>query len=455
MMKINKTYQGNCLNVLKGFSEKIFNTCVTSPPYWGLRDYGIENEIWDDPGNCDHYFNIKISPSRKRNKHNVKNPNSFQYKSATIKSAAFDSKETRICSKCNAWKGSFGLEPTPELYIQHLVQIFREVKRTLRDDGTLWLNLGDTYWGGKGKVRPQDNKHEIIKPKDLVGIPWMAAFALRADGWYLRQDIIWNKPNPMPESVTDRCTKSHEYIFLLTKSSKYFYDADSIKTETIGKSAIKTPDGWDTGKRSHGSFHKKGREKGIKGYKHRGKGDKKLTGNSGNYDKNGNLIGDGMANKRSVWTVTTKGYKEAHFATFPPELIIDCIKAGCPEEICEKCGQPKEKKLKKELVPTKKASKRCIIDKRDHIADPNSQGNNRQKDGHIPGLVNKTTIIGYNTCSCGSKFVPGIVLDPFHGSGTTGIVSRKLNRNYIAIELNGEYITIEDKRSYKELGMFK
>jgi len=221
-----KILQGSCLETLSSLEEKSVNTCVTSPPYWGLRDYGEDNQL--------------------------------------------------------------GQEETPEKFVENLVNVFREVRRVLRDDGTVWLNLGDSYCGtghkgdtkdmfiSGGKARngqsfALNNKVEGLKSKDLIGIPWRVAFALQADGWYLRQDIIWHKPNPMPESVKDRCTKAHEYIFLLSKSSKYYYDSEAIK------------------------------------------------------------YGPENSNKRSVWTVTTKPYQEAHFATYPPELIKPCILAGCPE----------------------------------------------------------------------------------------------------------------------------
>lgn len=316
----NVIHNENCLTGLQKLPEKSVHTCITSPPYYGLRDYGTDEQI--------------------------------------------------------------GLEDTPEQFIANMVAVFREVKRVLRDDGTLWVNIGDSYWGGKGQsgtqspeeagkrnkaglaitsehqqlggkgyTRPTDKKHNSIKPKDLIGIPWMLAFALRADGWYLRQDIIWHKPNPMPESVTDRCTKSHEYIFLLSKSKNYFYDNDAIKEEAVGckgGSPTKTLNNPDRG------------------------GDSGL--------KNG-WDGSVERNKRSVWTVSTKPFSEAHFATFPEDLIVDCIKAGCPRD--------------------------------------------------------------------------GIVLDPFMGAGTTALVARSHNRNYIGFELNPEYIAIAERRLDQNLGMFK
>ena len=269
-MELNKIYQGDCIDVLKTMPSESVNCCITSPPYYGLRDYGQDGQI--------------------------------------------------------------GLEETPEAFVQKLVEVFREVKRVLKDDGTLWLNLGDSYWGGGwrgsdlndnsgdiqkghkgthcGATMPQmKGKNNTYKPKDLVGIPWMVAFALRADGWYLRQDIIWHKPNPMPESVTDRCTKSHEYIFLLSKSQKYFYDADAIKEKSKDVSLARAKSGWNPTKLNVS----------VNG------------ANNESFETMGTRWVDEYANKRSVWTITTKSFYEAHFATFPEDLIVPCIKAGCPE----------------------------------------------------------------------------------------------------------------------------
>lgn len=258
---------GDCLEVLKTLPSNHVDCCVTSPPYYNLRDYENEKQI--------------------------------------------------------------GLEATPYEYIEKLVRVFREVKRVLKDEGTLWINIGDSYSGsGKGAAHYPDTvketkqstntgsvgyskidsgyKDNIIKPKDLIGIPWMLAFALRADGWYLRQDIIWHKPNPMPESVTDRCTKAHEYIFLLSKSPHYFYDSEAIKEPTvypIGSRADK----------KRGDF--KGKYHAHEEFKH--------ISDSFRAIRN-------TRNKRDVWSVSTKPFRGAHFATFPKELIEPCILAGCP-----------------------------------------------------------------------------------------------------------------------------
>ena len=237
-------------------ADKSVNCCVTSPPYFGLRDYGNVAQI--------------------------------------------------------------GLEPTPAAYVDEMVKVFREVRRVLRDDGTLWLNLGDSYFaqtrgheGGSPKQKrntgsrfePRRFERDGLKPKDLIGIPWMVAFALRADGWYLRQEIIWAKPNPMPESVTDRCTKAHEYIFLLSKSAKYYYNAQAIQEDATSKA----------GGRSFGKQHGIAAARGARAQSRR-------------YDRPIYT----KRNRRSVWTVATKSYKGAHFATFPPKLIEPCILAGCP-----------------------------------------------------------------------------------------------------------------------------
>jgi DNA modification methylase len=357
MIDINTILNTNCLDGLKSLPDESVQCCITSPPYWRLRDYGVD--------------------------------------------------------------GQLGLEKTPEEYVDKLVAIFTEVKRVLKNDGTLWLNLGDSYAGsGRGNTSNNDaswlkktknipaaskmvkpSSTSVLKPKDLVGIPWMVALALRNSGWYLRQDIIWSKPNPIPESVKDRCTKSHEYIFLLSKSKKYYYDHESIKTPVKDATVRRMIQDIENQK---GSDRVPGKTNGAmkavlpkrnprpsdnrKGNQGTGGIPVGLNGSSFNNHKNFlkenvELLHGSKANKKSVWTITTKGYKEAHFATYPEKLIVDCIKAGCPEN--------------------------------------------------------------------------GIVLDPFMGSGTTAVVSRKLNRNYIGFELNPEYIEIAEKRINKELGIFK
>lgn len=277
MLEVNKIYCGDCVEVLKTFPSESVNCCVTSPPYFNLRDYGVD--------------------------------------------------------------GQLGAEKTPEGYVQNLVEVLREVKRVLKKDGTLWLNLGDSY-AGSGKGRNADGKvndscakntqgsnrgscDDTIKattsnrkPKDLIGIPWMVAFALRADGWYLRQEIIWSKPNAMPESVKDRCTRSHEHIFMLSKSRTYYYDNGAIKEPavTADRNSPRGSKGTQTlnaGRRKQDGINKR-----------------QYTGFNDRYAESDTIL---RRNKRDVWTVSTKPFKGAHFATFPCDLIEPCILSGCPK----------------------------------------------------------------------------------------------------------------------------
>ena len=348
-----KILTGDCNEWLAKIGDRTINCCVTSPPYFGLRDYGVA--------------------------------------------------------------GQLGLEQSPAEYVAKMVEVFREVRRVrrvLRDDGTLWLNLGDSYAGsGRGgnpdagtkqgtnkgsqsvgvlygreresaeaeRARMKSQNAALystgIKPKDLIGIPWRVAFALQADGWYLRQDIIWHKPNPMPESVRDRCTKAHEYIFLFSKSEKYHFDSEAI-AEPVAASSIARLSQPNL-ENQKGSSRVPGKTNGPMKAKPPRFGGNKYGDNAAeeNRTKSGNdyvLPVNGKRNRRSVWTVTTKPFKEAHFATFPPDLIEQCIKAGCMEN--------------------------------------------------------------------------GVVLDPFGGAGTTGLVARNLNRHAVLIELNPDYVTIANKR---------
>jgi DNA modification methylase len=313
---------GDCRERMAELPDASVHCCVTSPPYFGLRDYGVE--------------------------------------------------------------GQMGLEPTPDEFVAGMVEVFREVRRALRDDGTLWLNLGDSYAssppgnktmgvsgksglngvnGASGKYREtlevghatkrDTSKLPGLKPKDLIGIPWRVAFALQADGWYLRQDIIWSKPNPMPESVRDRCTKGHEYIFLLSKSPRYYFDSEAIAEESAypgDERHLRTDKTIEFARPDGGSRARTA----------------KPTGDT--------------RNKRSVWTVATQPFSGAHFATYPPALIEPCIKAGCP--------------------------------------------------------------------------AGGVVLDPFGGAGTTGLVADRLQRDAILIELNPKYAEIARKRIAEEGGIF-
>jgi len=312
---MNKIEFGDNRKTMKRWAEEgvKVQTCITSPPYYGLRDYGTGTWLGGDP-DCSH---------KRDSKHSDKTITGHANPDLVVGDAIYRSS----CLKCGAVREDLqlGLEETPEEYIATMVDVFKHVKNILADDGTLWLNIGDSYcgtgskgdWvdpknpnGRNGQSESKTQKLEGYKSKDLIGIPWMLAFALRADGWYLRQDIIWHKPNPMPESVQDRCTKAHEYIFLLSKSKKYYFDHEAIKESSVD------PEG--SANRYKAPF--------FAGEKHE----------SGGYSVNGATHTKGMKefdgnrNKRSVWTVTTKPYSGAHFAVFPSDLIEPCILAGAP-----------------------------------------------------------------------------------------------------------------------------
>jgi len=347
--------QGNCLDKLKELPDQSINTCITSPPYWGLRNYGDDKQL--------------------------------------------------------------GLEDTPEEYVDNLVKVFKEVKRVLRNDGTVWLNLGDCF----------------LSNKQLGLIPFKVAIALQQDNWILRQDIIWHKPNPMPESVRDRCTKAHEYIFLLSKSTKYYFDNEAIKEDSVTstKQQIK----------KRNKFYRKNAK---------GTEEKYLKQNFAN-DKYKDKVFQ-KRNKRSVWTITTKPFKRAHFATFPMDLIEPCVLAGCPEKVCIDCGTPYQRITSRKSDPLK------VNDSTLDRYGNGKAGVHRKIGGQYYKWLSENPLItvGWEKqCSCETNETKsGTVLDHFAGSGTTGIVANNHNRNAVLIELNAEYIEIARERIEEQGNLF-
>lgn len=372
---------GDAPTELKKLKSESVQCCVTSPPYWGLRNYGTATWVGGD-SDCDHKIpDYEADP---------------KYPQGSSHDIRFNRES---CHKCGAKRtdSQLGLEKTPEEYVGKMVSLFREARRVLRKDGTLWLNLGDSYagsmkgmnpdgtWSGEGKEsskKQASNKGSVglyvpewdnigLKPKDLCGIPWRVAFALQKDGWWLRQDIIWSKPNPMPESVTDRCTKAHEYIFLLSKSSKYYYDADAIAEPLAPASDVR----YRQRLRSNKEYNTKAPYLKNTPYANRyKKGQGTVQSRDDCAPQNHLCVGGNTdsRNKRSVWIINTKPYPEAHFAVFPDEIPATCIKAG-------------------------------------------------SKEGDV-------------------------ILDPFLGSGTTAQAAKKLGRKYIGIELNPEYLPLINRR---------
>jgi DNA modification methylase len=309
---MNKIIFGDCRESMRQLANDGVKVqmCVTSPPYYGLRDYGTSS--WEGGDfDCKHSISMPTKWNDPKRGESVLRPE--------VSHRGGDSSHCHLCG-AKRIDLQIGLEETPEQYIEAMVEVFRCVREILVDDGVLWVNIGDSY-NGSGRQGTKPNimskeaaegrggkaiKVDSIKSKDLIGIPWMLAFALRADGWYLRQDIIWHKPNPMPESVTDRCTKAHEYIFLLSKSQKYFYDNEAIKEESV------TTEEDQIAKRNK--------------CPHKGQSDNGMRETTGGFDKITKTYL--KRNKRSVWTVNSKPYKGAHFAVFPEELIEPCILAG-------------------------------------------------------------------------------------------------------------------------------
>lgn len=329
-MERNIIHLGDCLDVLKTLPDNSIDCCVTSPPYYALRDYGTATWEGGDP-NCPHYRTSKASDKAATGHKRMQDAGS----------PVGDAIYKDVCPLCGAVRvdKQLGLENTPEEYIAKMTEVFLEVYRVLKPEGTLWLNIGDSYWGG-GWRNAQFNEHSgdlqkgskgtycgetmpackgnqgVYKPKDLIGIPWMLAFSLRSAGWYLRQDIIWAKNNPMPESVTDRCTKSHEYIFLLSKSQKYYFDHEAIQEPAVSSDDLK--------RRIKNGVEEWKTDKAKDTYAVSG------TGRSRTELYSTNEQGDYVRNKRDVWQVNVKPCKEAHFATYPPDLVRPCILAGCP-----------------------------------------------------------------------------------------------------------------------------
>lgn len=461
----------DCRRGLRTLPADTVQCCITSPPYWGLRDYSIAPQIWDGDEMCSHVWSDEQRRqagggqpgSKQRWQHVGQGPSGHPAVSAGA-----------TCTLCGAWRGCLGLEPTPEDYVRHIVEVFREVKRVLRPGGTLWLNLGDCYATGAGRVgdcpgggaqgarwagtggsrgsgRPkqngrgesqvmpamgpmtQPNRLPIpgLKPKDLVGIPWRVAFALQADGWWLRSDIVWSKPNPMPESVADRPTKAHEYLFLLAKSESYYYDKDAI-LEPHTMRPQRRPNG-----------HKR-RQPAILMPEHTWSGTARDEP-----DVDGNPAG---RNRRSVWTIGTRPFKGAHFATFPCRLVEPCILAGTSEHgQCTQCGAPFQRVVRKTFVPRGDVSLERGVR---GVSGQKPMDRSSRWQGSPRGTTRFDTIGWRPTCKCKADSVPQVVLDPFSGAGTVGLVATRWGRDFIGIEVSPEYVQLSEQRITDDAPLF-
>ena len=507
LLMINTIILGHALNVLPQLPTESVSCVTCSPPYWGLRDYGIEPVIWDGVKGCEHDFNEYDSKLLHENRQNLDggtlgNP---EYRENLH---GFGNAKAGFCIKCGAWHGSLGLEPTFELYIKHLCDIFDEVKRVLRKDGTCWVNIGDSYNGSKvgntnastgaiGKPKysgdftktfKKENQNSI-PTKSLCDIPYRFSIEMINRGWIKRNTIIWHKPNCMPASADDRFTVDFEYLFFFTKNNKTLFWTNEKSLECVSKQppGIKGIEGkdWEWGINSKGkpkkislwtghdywfeqqfeeyapdtlprmdrgvNFNKwtlgangqtphnlsqprlnkkrgyktKQPEKEIQGPQHYGK--------DINYGKYGR-------NKRCVWKIPTKSFKEAHFATFPETLIEPIIKAGCPEFVCKKCGKARVK----------------ILEPTEEYKEYLGKGNLEE---HHAGQETKTKfkvktnaeykIKGYSDCGCNAGWESGINLDPFMGAGTTALVALKQRKRFIGIEIKQEYSDMAKRRIKK------
>lgn len=539
----NTILSGHSLDLLRKLPSESISCVVTSPPYWSLRDYGIEAEtIWDGDENCEHEVENYKATLNHENRNNLVGPRDIANKTGTTHYFKDSKIKAGFCIKCGAWKGQLGLEPTFELYINHLCVLFDEIKRVLRKDGTCFVNIGDSYAGGGGgnykdsiSTYNSETKHPTniknknnwleqnnLLSKSLVGIPERFSLEMRNRGWILRNTIIWWKPNCMPSSSKDRFTVDFEYVYFFVKNNKTQFWVNEKTFQIVSKQpkGIKGIEGedwrWEPCPRCNvGAIHelpesKKKIERSTKileadaekvggpraryhrknetekcknkrcvdgkvkvsywegsdywfekqriaynGPLNRWGGDslKKDTSKTQEY-KDMQQIGYSSAfrvgrqmrpdssgsNMRTVWKITTKGYAEAHFATYPVKLILPMLKAGCPEKICSVCGLPR---VKIEKTTGGTIGNSWHDHSKDIIAGMSQTGKGEleKKGGEY-----KINFLGYSDCGCNADFVPGIVLDPFMGSGTTGRAAKLLQRDYIGLELNKKYIEMAERR---------
>jgi DNA modification methylase len=484
---------GDARAVLATLPAESVHCVVTSPPYWGLRDYGLPPMVWGGEPGCAHAWGEETYETRAPYGVDLLNPQgasmgSGKREGGTVSHGAH-------CARCGAWRGSLGLEPDPALYVAHLVEVFRAVRRVLRSDGICFVNLGDAYLD-----------------KQLLGLPWRVAFALQADGWWLRSEIIWHKPSPMPESVTDRPTKAHEQVFLLAKSERYFFDGEAIKEPSIDPESLN------------------GRSRRFPDAATQSDPDGKFRYRAGLAKVEPGTI-YASRNRRSVWTIPSAPFSEAHFATFPPALVEPCVKAGTSERgACPACGAPWRRVVTSQIVgtprhengryansdgsdgtcsylsrtsihgtrisettgwaptcgcaaglapgvvepcvqagtsergccakcgaPWRRDVERTFLPQPDVSLAKGIKGAGNQKpmyggswEGVPRGSIQATTLGWAPTCACAPQPVPCVVLDPFAGAGTVGLVADRLGRDAILIELKPEYAAMAERRIREE-----
>ncbi|MHA1248767.1 MAG: DNA-methyltransferase [Candidatus Helarchaeota archaeon] len=408
---LNKIHQGDALEVLKQMPDNFVDCIITSPPYWGLRYYGESTfKVWDGDPNCEHEWQFQEGMRyRGGTKNSIGN----------FKDHLHFTQRFAFCKKCGAWYGQLGLEPTLEMYIDHLLQITAELKRVLKDTGVMYWNHGDCYGGSNcGRYdwretasisrselyRYKPSPQSKLKPKCLALQNYRLILRMIDEqDWILRNIVIWYKPNHLPDSVKDRFTRAYEPIFMLVKNKKYWFDLDAVRVEYESDTMIELLNGH----------------------------------NSEEF-----IIGK---NPGDLWTIPVQPFKDAHFATFPPRLIEPMIKSSCPRWVCKKCGKPRERIIERTKVIKQSEPKPYTADT-EFITH-----------GTYDSTLHAVAIrkcIGWTDCGCNAGWEAGIVLDPFMGSGTVAIVAQRLGRNWIGIELNPDYIEIANKRLEQEFGLF-
>ena len=409
--------------------DKSVHMCVTSPPYWGLRDYGLGQWQGGD-AECGHQTE-RYSREWIDNKNGKVYPGKLETVSAS----------NGVCPHCGAVNtpAGIGLEPTLGEWVANVVAVMREVRRVLRDDGTCWLNLGDAYcntnprghYGDQGDLSTGSHGENIKRnltglpgPKNLMGQPWRVAFALQDDGWILRSAIVWHKPNPMPESVTDRPTNAYEMLFLLAKQGRYFYDMESVREDQSPLTLQANPQGFQRAAQPKASTAETGT----------------VRSNTSFTNSTLSAVVPGGRNARNVWTIPTQGRPDAHFATFPNELPRRCILAGTSERgVCADCGAPWVRQTEKEY----KGGHHIKQTERVITGEAGSRGSNWSRSGMQADGGYQTQTLGWQpTCGCNADCQPATVLDPFAGSGTTLAVAQSLGRKSIGLDLNPEYLEI-------------
>jgi len=462
-------YGRSALASLRALPSDSVSMACTSPPYWGLRNYGSPPEVWGGNENCEHKWDDEMlltNPGRRdpehRGRHRIEGDTKTDGEG---KEGVYPKSVEAFCQKCGAWRGNLGLEPTPDLFIEHLVLIFRELRRVLHPTGTLWVNLGDSYMshvakdyanlGGREGERSRTEggyngsivigkpSVEGLKDKDLVGIPWRAALALQADGWWLRNNIIWKKSNAMPSSVQDRFSCKYEYVFLFAKQARYFFDLHAVKVPhtsgTYDANGAFTPcQNWNE---TEGVERKMDQTDGQLGSM---AGSPRRSGRN-EYSPAGKNPGD-------IWEIATASYKGAHFACWPPRLVERMILAGTSSEgRCPTCKTP-WKRVTEILGDVPQTHRRKHLAKSQSGEHTPQTGGTKKSTldsgigGDVPSRQRLTT--GWvPACDCPAhKPEPCTVLDPFSGSATTGMVAMKHGRNYTGLDLNADYLGLAEAR---------